>query len=110
MLSDSPGIWDHIVLIAGDISQPKLGISEEDEKTLVEDVSIVFHLAATVQFNTTLRDAIQYNVVGVQEVVKLCHKMTKLEVKYLCCYFMYYLSLFLCRVLYMCHQLIVIVI
>ena len=59
---------------AGDISRPGLGISEEDEEILVGSVSIVFHLAATIQ---SLRDALQYNVI---EMVKLCCKMKKLQV------------------------------
>ena len=44
---------DRIVPIAGDISKPGLGISKEDEEILVGSVSIVFHLAATIQ---SLRD------------------------------------------------------
>ena len=74
---------DRIVPIAGDITKPGLGISKEGEEVLVKSVSIVFHLAATVRFNESLRDALQYNVIGVREMIKLCHKMKKLQVLHL---------------------------
>ena len=80
LLTESPEMIDHIVPIAGDISKPGLGISKEDEEILVGSVSIVFHLAATIQFNDSLRDSLQYNVIGVREMVKLCRKMKKLQV------------------------------
>jgi fatty acyl-CoA reductase len=79
-LATTPNIWEEkIVPIPGDISLPKLGISEEDEALLAENVSIVFHMAASVQFTEPLRDSITYNVISVQQVVQLCRKMTNLE-------------------------------
>ena len=74
---------DCIVPIAGDITKPGLGISKEDEEVLVKSVSIVFHLGATVRFNESLRDALQCNVIGVREMIKLCRKMKKLQVLHL---------------------------
>lgn len=38
-----------VVAIAGDVLLPGLGISQEDLKTLREEVSIVYHCAATVR-------------------------------------------------------------
>lgn len=75
----SPEAFDRVVPVAGDISKPGIGISKEDEKILVENVSIVFHLAATVRFDAPLRDALQYNVVAVKGIINLCHKMKKLK-------------------------------
>ena len=40
-----------LIPLNGDISKPKLGLSEDDYNTLVENVSIVFHSAATVRFD-----------------------------------------------------------
>ena len=82
LLTESPEMIDRIIPIAGDISKPGLGISKEDEEILVGSVSIVFHLAATIQFNERLRDSLQYNVTGVREMIKLCRKMKKLQVLY----------------------------
>ena len=83
LLTESPEVMDRIVPIAGDITKPGLGLSKEDEEVLVKSVSIVFHLAATVRFNESLRDALQYNVIGVREMIKLCRKMKKLQVLHL---------------------------
>ena len=77
---NSPEAFDRIVPVAGDISKPGIGISKEDKNILVENVSIVFHLAATVRFDAPLRDALQYNVIAVRDIINLCHKMKKLKV------------------------------
>lgn len=53
--AENPDAFNRIVAVSGDISFPKLGISDEDEKMLSENVSIVFHLAASIQFNSSLR-------------------------------------------------------
>ena len=41
--------------VMGDILQPLLGISEKDMQTLQNEVSIVFHSAATVRFDEQLK-------------------------------------------------------
>ena len=75
-----PGALGRLVAIEGDISKPGLGISEEDTKSITECVSVVFHLAATIRFNEQLRKSLQFNVLGVREVIRLSRKMKKLEV------------------------------
>lgn len=42
-------------MISGDCSLQDLGISESDRKLLAENVSIVYHCAATVRFDETLK-------------------------------------------------------
>lgn len=42
-------ILQQVVAIAGDVLLPGLGISQDDLKTLREEVSIVYHCAATVR-------------------------------------------------------------
>jgi len=46
---------DKLVPIAGDITEPDLGLSEEDKQLIVQNVSVVFHLAATVRFDAPIR-------------------------------------------------------
>ena len=41
--------------IEGDILEPNMGISVEDEKKIIENVNIVFHSAATVRFDEPLK-------------------------------------------------------
>lgn len=38
-------------MVPGDIVEPGLGISIDDTETLIDEVSIVFHSAATVKFD-----------------------------------------------------------
>ena len=69
-----------VSLVQGDIQQPGLGISAHDREELCREVSIVFHVAATIRFNENLKVALQTNVIGTQEVVNLCKDMPFLTV------------------------------
>lgn len=44
-----------VKIISGDITLDNLGMSQEDINTLTEDVTVVFHSAATVKFNEPLK-------------------------------------------------------
>nr|CAD7567812.1 unnamed protein product [Timema californicum] len=68
-----------IVLVPGDISQPDMGISPEDRERLRREVSVVFHLAATLKFDENLKLALKTNVGGTQAVIELCKDMRHLK-------------------------------
>ncbi|XP_054163305.1 fatty acyl-CoA reductase 1-like [Oppia nitens] len=70
---------DKLVAISGDVSEPGLGLSDEDRDRLISNVSVVFHSAASVKFHGPINDFIVQNVYGTQGVMQLCDKMTKLE-------------------------------
>lgn len=59
---------------------PNLGISPMDVKILTENVSIVFHAAATVKFDEALKSAVEMNLKGTMRLIELSRKMDKLEV------------------------------
>ncbi|KAJ9600161.1 hypothetical protein L9F63_009571 [Diploptera punctata] len=69
-----------IIPIPGDCMNINLGISESNYKMLEENVSIVFHCAASVRFNDTLKKAIIMNVRGTRETMLLARKMKNLKV------------------------------
>jgi thioester reductase-like protein len=50
-----PEFANKLVAIQGDLLEPNLGISDEDEKVLINNVNIVFHSAATVRFDEPLK-------------------------------------------------------
>jgi len=77
----SEKVFDKVVCINGDVSDPDLGLSAEDRQRLCSEVTIVFHSAATVKFNETLRTAVTLNTLGTQRIIDLCRSMTKLKVK-----------------------------
>nr|CAD2137148.1 unnamed protein product [Meloidogyne enterolobii] len=68
-----------LVPICGDLMQEDLGLSCEDQETLANEVSIVFHCAATVKFDEALRASIQMNVIGTQRLTALCRRMKQLR-------------------------------
>lgn len=72
-------IFNRIILIEGDMSKPGLNLSEESKK-LLKTVSIVFHSAATVRFHEPLDYAIDMNVQGTEELLKLCYQMNQIDV------------------------------
>ncbi|CAG0886834.1 unnamed protein product [Cyprideis torosa] len=67
-----------VMPIAGDIGEKGLGISPEDEAKLTAEVSIIFHVAATVKFEAPMKESIQFNVLGTQRVLDLARKMSQL--------------------------------
>ena len=63
-----------------------LGMSESDIEMLQENVSIVFHGAANVRFNESLKNAIIVNTRGTREVMLLAKKIKNLKVSYVYIY------------------------
>ena len=77
---DNPNQLTKVVAIAGDITLPDLGISKTDMDILIQDVSIVFHSAATVKFDEPMRTSINFNTLGTRYILDVCLKMKKLMV------------------------------
>lgn len=73
-------ILQKLVPVVGDLMNENLGLCDEDIQEISENVSIVFHCAATVKFDEILRVSVQMNLIGTKELIKLCHKMDKLIV------------------------------
>lgn len=79
---ENPAALAKIVPIRGDVRELRLGISEEDRKTLIEEVSIVYHVAATVRFDETLADSILMNTRGTREVCSLVLELKNATVSF----------------------------
>lgn len=69
-----------LVAVTGDVTIDELGLSPPDLQLLCDNVSIVFHSAATGKFDEELRTAVEVNVKGPQRLMKICHQMKCLEV------------------------------
>lgn len=70
-----------------DLTVKNLNLSENDLSLLTKNVEVVFHSAASVRFDETLRQAVILNTRGTQEMLFLAEKMIKLKVKKLLNYF-----------------------
>lgn len=69
---EKPGLFESkVFVVAGDVMQPGLGLSQEDRALLINRVNILFHIAASVRFDDTLKFSIQMNLRGTVEVIEL---------------------------------------
>jgi fatty acyl-CoA reductase len=80
---NNPKVFEKIVLIEGDVSEEKLGISEADQQRLCENVSIFIHSAATISFNEPLKIAVRTNLQSVGEILDLAKRARHLDVSFL---------------------------
>jgi len=71
-----------ITIISGDCSLPGLGINTDERETILENVNIVLHSAATVRFDEKLKMAIAINVHGTKEIIKLAKEIVNLKVRF----------------------------
>jgi len=72
-------ILKKVEALAGDITLPKLGMSDEDLQTVIDNVSVIFHSAATVRFDEELKKSVMMNVEGTRSILELAQKMPGLE-------------------------------
>ncbi|KAL2711651.1 fatty acyl-CoA reductase wat-like isoform X2 [Vespula squamosa] len=68
-----------IVLIESNMTELKLGISEENRER-IKDTEVIFHSAASVRFKDPLRSIININVKGTMELLSLAQEMPNLKV------------------------------
>lgn len=74
-----PKFRHQVVAVAGDCSLPGLGISPADRAMITREVSIVFHVAATVRFDEKMKLAVPINVRSPKDVTELCKEMPSLK-------------------------------
>lgn len=77
-------IFQKLVAVAGDVGEDNLGLSPADRRILTENVNVVFHSAATLDFEATLRPGVSINLLGTRRVVQLCKEISHLEVGCFC--------------------------
>uniref|UniRef100_A0A8B9BDS0 Fatty acyl-CoA reductase n=1 Tax=Anser brachyrhynchus TaxID=132585 RepID=A0A8B9BDS0_9AVES len=77
---EQPDFKEKIIVITSELTQPELDLSSPIKQKLIDCINIIFHCAATVRFNETLRDAVQLNVLSTKQLLSLAHQMTNLEV------------------------------
>lgn len=72
-------ITEKIRPLDGQLNDPNLGICEESQKLLIDEVNVVFHVAASVRFDDPLKQCMRENVMGTKYVLELCHRLSRLE-------------------------------
>ncbi|XP_020283244.1 fatty acyl-CoA reductase 1-like isoform X1 [Pseudomyrmex gracilis] len=72
---ERPSSFEKIIPISGDVSIKDLGLLPEDRKMLSEKVSIIFHVAASVRFDESLKHAIFTNLRSTRDICILAQTM-----------------------------------
>ncbi|XP_018574204.1 fatty acyl-CoA reductase wat-like [Anoplophora glabripennis] len=75
MKKNCPDFRAKVVAIEGDCALPDLGLSDQDKKLLIDEVNIVFHVAATVRFDEKLKTAVATNVRATRDLLLLVKQM-----------------------------------
>lgn len=76
---ENPRSFDKLIAVNGDVTEIGLGISEEDIQ-LMNDVSVLFHSAASVRFDDPLKDAILMNTRGTAQLMEFALKLKEVRV------------------------------
>lgn len=69
-----------IQVIKGDVTTENLGLDTSDQLELIENVHLIFNMAANVRFDLSLKEATNFNVRGTLRVLQLAEKMKNLQV------------------------------
>ncbi|PNF42320.1 Fatty acyl-CoA reductase wat [Cryptotermes secundus] len=80
MKDNEPKLRHKVVAISGDCNLQGMGLKSLDRSLLMEDVTHIFHVAATVRFDEAMRLAVGINVMGTHNVLELAKEMSKLKV------------------------------
>ncbi|XP_012288416.1 fatty acyl-CoA reductase 1 [Orussus abietinus] len=74
-----PSSFEKLIPVTGDVSEEGLGLPAVERRVLIERVSIIFHVAASVRFDDSLKDAIFLNTRSTRDVCILAASMKHLE-------------------------------
>lgn len=74
-----PHVLNKLVPITGDVTLLNLGINQADFE-VIKNVSIIFHSAASVRFDDSLREAVLMNTRGTREIMKLAETLKNIKV------------------------------
>lgn len=74
-----PDAIKKIKALTGDVNTDGLGLKMSDTELLINEVNIVFHMAATLKLEAKLKDAVEQNTSGTARVIDVCRRIKKLE-------------------------------
>lgn len=78
--TNTTDIFKKLVPISGDVGEANLGLSPQDRQLLIENVNVVIHSAATLDFQENLRPTVRINLLGTRQVMGLCKEIKNLKV------------------------------
>lgn len=76
----NPDQLKKIKVIKGYVGIENIGLSNDDEAELIENVNLIFHCAANVRFDLPLKEAVNINVTGTYNLLRVAEKIKNLQV------------------------------
>lgn len=73
-----PHCTKKVIAVPGDMLQPGLGICNKDREELIDNVSVILHIAATIKFTEEIKTAAAMNISGPMEIIKLARELKNL--------------------------------
>ena len=71
-------LGERVVLVEGDVTLANLGLGERNLLRIMNEVSVIFHSAATVKFDEPLKQSIGINIAGTKNMIELCRRCPQL--------------------------------
>lgn len=71
---------DKLTLVEGDLQKLDLGMSPIMRQEIIENIEVVFHAAADVRFDESLKESIETNVRGTRDILMLAEEIKHLKV------------------------------
>lgn len=72
-------VFSKLTAVSGDVGEENLGLKPEDKTKLCDEIHVVIHSAATLDFEADLRETVKINLLGTRRVVQLCHDIKNLK-------------------------------
>ncbi|CAG9858436.1 unnamed protein product [Phyllotreta striolata] len=79
LLEQKPEAPEKCTVVPGDVTEIDLGISEENRSVLTNEVNFIFHSAATVRFDDSLKYAVTMNTRGTKFALELAEQCRNLK-------------------------------
>jgi alcohol-forming fatty acyl-CoA reductase len=80
LIAKDPEALKKLVPVYGDISEENLGLSNDHLSLVVRETDVVFHFAATLNFEAPIKQSVQMNVKGLDYVMTLSKQMPNIKV------------------------------
>lgn len=77
-MNEKPEMFEKLVPVYGDISVERLGLNDEHYQKVVSSANVVFHMAASLRLEATLKPNVEMNLIGTKHVIDVCKEMTNL--------------------------------
>lgn len=74
----NPSAFAKVIPVKGDAAEEGLGLDPVERELIVDRVSVIFHVAASVRFDDNLRDAVFVNTRSTRDICVMASSMKKL--------------------------------